>query len=870
MRAHFWNLSMDLARIVLLIFLIIFMLASPDGQRTSPSQQRQLAAITKAEWNALDLLRRTQYGDFDVTNGKWMNVTGLRPDDGYAWNLLPAVQARAREQAKDVLHATWISTGLAAYQKIEIGTFGDRYLSVDSLDGLTKPARPNANQTIPFYKNITGMVRGRWIRSKVGKGFQPPVLNLSAISPVPYASAKYNWNVTGNRGHLTLKLDEKSGKSIQLGDSHAREIRVEMTLQDENSHGDGSELVLYGTHYLDSGAAILSTTGDKFAGIFFQPHFARSNGSFRLAQTLLNQTLATAVTNQEQSHLNPSYPWASSPDNPSELMFPTPHCEYIVYLQQHFVWPYEARYPSTKLSNPQHNGFHGKDSSHLLKLESELRQPTGATFNFIPELKFSAVIFSPDCGFVLESQGSSSLLGQDSDHLKGPKAELYHRNVRQITELLSILIGAQILLLIRQMKLSSTPSTRSRVSYYTMAMMALGDGFAFLSFMALSLFTDVTFLTVVSAAFLAFLCVSFFGMKFLMDIYVVQSPERGDRETRRIQESQTPPNTSQTERNVASHNVQHSTIVSGSAVIPSRSALLTLPVTVSISRNSGASPIVILPPDQDIEADADENNPQDGPQTNNQTPLRSARREMGAFYSKFYFLLLGIVFLSLNATRWPNHIRTIYANVLVGIYLSFWIPQIVRNVKRNCRKALRWEFVIGQSILRLSPFIYFYTIEGNVLFVKTDVHTLYFFLGWIWAQVLGLLSQEVFGPRFLVPDGWAPPAYDYHPVLRENDEETGTTLPIGFTRNVFESEAKNCGRRVFDCAICMHNINVPMVSTSSTGQGAVENPSSGPSIFSRRTYMVTPCRHIFHSACLEGWMRYKLQCPICRDTLPPI
>jgi len=28
--------------------------------------------------------------------------------------------------------------------------------------------------------------------------------------------------------------------------------------------------------------------------------------------------------------------------------------------------------------------------------------------------------------------------------------------------------------------------------------------------------------------------------------------------------------------------------------------------------------------------------------------------------------------------------------------------------------------------------------------------------------------------------------------------------------------------------------------------------------------MVTPCRHVFHSNCLEGWMRFRLQCPNCR------
>lgn len=42
---------------------------------------------------------------------------------------------------------------------------------------------------------------------------------------------------------------------------------------------------------------------------------------------------------------------------------------------------------------------------------------------------------------------------------------------------------AEIFLLLRQMREASTPSTRSRISFYTIAMLAMGDGFTWIAFL---------------------------------------------------------------------------------------------------------------------------------------------------------------------------------------------------------------------------------------------------------------------------------------------------------------------------------------------------------------------------------------------------
>jgi hypothetical protein len=70
-----------------------------------------------------------------------------------------------------------------------------------------------------------------------------------------------------------------------------------------------------------------------------------------------------------------------------------------------------------------------------------------------------------------------------------------------------------------------------------------------------------------------------------------------------------------------------------------------------------------------------------------------------------------------------------------------------------------------------------------------------------------------------------------------------------------------------DCAICMQVLEVPVVGA---GEDASTSAGGVAGMLARRLYMVTPCRHVFHSNCLEGWMRFRLQCPICRENLPPL
>lgn len=605
---------------------------------------------------------------------------------------------------------------------------------------------------------------------------------------------------------------------------------------------------------------------------------AVSQYEYDTTQELLNRTIRQTLDNQAEGWVRPLNPWTAMGDGSLEGQYTMPNCELVVYLQQHtgFI-------PRTAAK--------GMPSGLLGFIEQELRIPTGASLPAAYDMQFSMLAWSPDCGFVIESQGPPEYAPIEANHLIGPKVEVEYVQGRHHLLVFALVLAMQLWLLTEQMRDASTPSTRSRISFYTISMLALGDGFTTMSFALISLFVPSVWLVLMTTSFLAFLSVSFFGMRFLMDIWSVQAPERERRERQRraaiaaerVDSARQAAAATPSSNSIPSSlplttpipNAPPNPIVVTPIITPAGADTVPLPATAPRPVDTGATPIFI-PSDQDTSAEDLLPTVQPGTNAMQTAPTEGAVSGFGALYTRFYFFLLTTLFLSLNATSWPAPLRRGYFTMLAFFYLSFWIPQIVRNSVRNCRRALRWDFVVGQSILRLVPFAYFYGYGSNVLFAKVDLIDFAVLACWVWIQCVALISQEIVGPRWFVKNDWVPPAYDYHPLLREDEE--GGNLPIGFsqtaamapsaspTLSAKPTEGREKGRRMFDCAICMQDLEVQVIGPG----GAAESGLNAGGMLARRAYMVTPCRHIFHSACLEGWMKYRLQCPICRETLPPL
>jgi transmembrane E3 ubiquitin-protein ligase len=117
----------------------------------------------------------------------------------------------------------------------------------------------------------------------------------------------------------------------------------------------------------------------------------------------------------------------------------------------------------------------------------------------------------------------------------------------------------------------------------------------------------------------------------------------------------------------------------------------------------------------------------------------------------FYVSVLSLFIL----TSWlSTHQVLIF--ILILLLHSFWIPQIYRNVMRGVRKALGWRYVLGMTISRGSMalwLIWYQKGDWVFLWESDDAEAIWGWslLGWLWFQVLVLLAQEIFGPRFFVP-----------------------------------------------------------------------------------------------------------------------
>lgn len=875
-------------RVLALIFLVFWLTTSSnDGQSGyfgAPFLAQERLARQR---HAFGVLNSSAWEDFnpisssDPPNGteatRYLNISGFRQADAFAW----ADIGKFRERCLEWSHN--------ANPSLPAGESQEQDQMRSSWD---------AGIGSSVWTNATGIVKGPWVRRNASDKRTWADYNFTAMTPAVIWSgthSEWNRNVTGSEGTLQLRIEDKqadldyddedvsSSNSQMSSTGPVREVAATLNIDDAvSADGSGSnyEMRLHGVHWPHLGNMLLTTTSEKFAGIFGLPHLAPDQKLFTSSQRLLNRTLNEVLRKKEKtSFSDQNNPWASSAE---DAWTPSPHCEYIVYAQVH---PILQRGPHLAVAD----GDSLDGSLELVRnIEDELRNPTGAPIRHIPKLQMSVVIYSPDCAYFMESKGPphfSELSG--NSHLVGFKEEIWVWNVNFCVLTMAAITLGQIWLLKGQMRESYTPSTMGRISFWTLIITVLADGMMFALSAVLSLDSTHFYLRSLILTFALFMSMMI-GGSFLGEIYRVQESEWRPRERE--------------------HTTSNGT--SGAAAVaqlPTGDAL-PRPVTARVAASGPAVPIII-PSDQDIDAEIAENVAAGAAAV----PTAGATGTLQSAQAMSFSTIIGrliafgsfVCFLSLASMSWWKPVRNAFTNLTLLAYLSFWIPQIWRNVQRNSRRAFSWRFMVGQSVLRIIPVAYFYLYPDNMVFSETDWTAFLVLAGWLWVQLWILLFQDVLGPRFGMPKGWMPEAWDYHPVLREDNLESGG-LPIGLapststptspsldrTRSLslssgeanppgrekssvpLVSNSKGGGRggsptqvRTIDCAICCEVLEVPVVKA---GEDAEPAGGGVAGLLERRKYMVTPCRHIFHSPCLEGWLRFRLQCPICREELPPL
>lgn len=239
---------MDSPRGILLFILLLFLLLAPDPQQFNLRRHQDSTRTLETEKYGLELLANSRYGDFDPDGGKWLNITGLREEDGFAWEALKSVQRDVSNELHSLLG--W--------------PMAEQVAQAGAAEANGSPSKTD----LLVYKNITGTLKGTWMRSVTSYKLHLPQFNMTTPEGEgEFMTSRFTNNVTGVEGDIQIRLDERKGEQLGRQQGMVREVTATMAIQDYDSSGDSRELRLHGVHYQEYGSAVLTTSSGKYVSI---------------------------------------------------------------------------------------------------------------------------------------------------------------------------------------------------------------------------------------------------------------------------------------------------------------------------------------------------------------------------------------------------------------------------------------------------------------------------------------------------------------------------------------------------------------------------------------------------------------------------
>ncbi|KAL7413322.1 hypothetical protein BDY24DRAFT_441567 [Mrakia frigida] len=450
--------------------------------------------------------------------------------------------------------------------------------------------------------------------------------------------------------------------------------------------------------------------------------------------------------------------------------------------------------------------------------EAELLYPTGLPVKTWEVKLEQAAWWSWECGLAGVLEGG-----------EGIRSNTFWKMSTDYSFLSLLASFTTVVLLVRQMERTRTPSQLSKVALPTIAMQIVLDGWSFAAHLLVGIVIDnESSLALIAPGFVSGIGFAMFGPRFCMAISRSQAHEHAPRPTPRP----APPPTT-----VA-------------VAVPPPPATLPLPASAPTEPSPQVMPGALLSPPTPAPAAPVAAAPALVPVTGAAAAAVPRAPPMPpSFFENAGpqpIVALIVLFLFLLQTD----VLPFVLPFVIFLFYLFWIPQIVRNAERGTKGAFSWWYILGTTAGRCWPLGYFWGGWGgreNVMFLERS--------NWLPAilisqsiQLLFLAGQDFISPTFFLPARFAPPPpYNYHLLLpRKGDVEGGKGWEMG------------------DCSICMEPIvRDDLVEAGGEGLGGLGGGG-------RKSWAVAPCQHAFHSACLEPWLAIKTACPECRAPLPPM
>ena len=227
------------------------------------------------------------------------------------------------------------------------------------------------------------------------------------------------------------------------------------------------------------------------------------------------------------------------------------------------------------------------------------------------------------------------------------------------------------------------------------------------------------------------------------------------------------------------------------------------------------------------------------------------------------------------------------------IFFSFaftFLPQIIYNINKKNRVSFPIIYIISLFLNRIYPSFYFCTFENNFLRIPTNKFDVIINIIFLLFFALILYSQTLFGPKWFI---FIKDENDYDFYIDEKKlrkikkNETDNLecliclLPIiPQKKNNLNNENNNFGFNETDNLVLeVNGINLDNFENKKFcckfkykdkcfGEKSIFlNFHEFSKNINNLPYMITPCKHVFHSDCLEEWFKMKKECPSCRSII---
>ncbi|KAF9453591.1 hypothetical protein P691DRAFT_658228 [Macrolepiota fuliginosa MF-IS2] len=664
-----------------------------------------------------------------------------------------------------------------------------------------------------YYPNITGYVRGNAqfynitpasLQRNDSLPWRPLAEDYVAGANVTeMAEMVSTWNWTASN-KMVMTLNEKKPLALQKNSSDVKDlvaVHARMEFTDEVSQ-ETLRLELDGVHFLSQGSIVgLVQPFGQPLDIRLLPSIVpsdRMNETTQIIAPELEHRISKLKTMIDDGLID------NESNNEDE---PKSKCPFMFYAQFHPV----------------------PVPDHLMQdLENEIQHPTGISTVKPPKMVLTAVLLSKQCGILYEIHSTQGL-----------RSQTFFSKMTTYGGLSAAIYLTALVLFVRQVERSRTPSGITRVSRWIFLTNATIDAVCFAGHITFAILAEGrASLALMATAFLS--CVLFVQeAQFAALIFQIQGPE-------------SPPT-------------------------PPRPAATPAP-PAPVQNNQ--APATNQPPTTAAPAAAPSPNQQRNDDPNSsffRFFIHHVRTDPQARLWIMLFLFLTVL------------VRVILSPALSMLFVAvtyslIWLPQIWRSARKGRTSGLSTEYVFGTTICRLAGALYFLTCPYNVLDVEPRGWA-YWLAFVVMFQACIILAQEHIGPSFFLPSRYrAVKTHDYHPSMPLPDSE---------------APEKSLG----DCSICMDAIYVdPSVrlqeelreteKEKGKGKGRVGEADGGTGLqkdtiasasrffgvlrmgaggsHRRREYSLAPCHHLFHTECLEKWLAIKNICPQCRRPLPPL